>query len=63
MLGFCLLFSVGFGYGEAKFGYPIAQRQRLQFIIASIYSAGLFAVLYLTSYYLTTRAFARRRGE
>jgi hypothetical protein len=62
MLGFCVLSGVGFGHGEAKFGYPIAQRQRLQFVIASISSASLFAVLYLTSYYLTARAIGRRHG-
>lgn len=61
-LSFCALFSVGLGYGEAKFGYPIAQRQRLQFIIASVSSAGLFTLPYLASYYLTTRGIARRRG-
>lgn len=63
MLVFCLLFSIGFGYGEAKFGYPIAQRQHVQFIIASISSAGLFAVLYLASYHLTAHSIGRRRHE
>lgn len=61
-LAFCVLFSVGFGYGEAKFGYPIAQRQRLQFVIATISSAGLFAVLYLMSYYLTALTRGRSSG-
>ncbi|MGB3894653.1 hypothetical protein [Mycolicibacter sinensis] len=62
-LAFCLLFSVGLGYGEAKFGYPIAQRQRLQFVIATISSAGLFAMLYLTSYYLTALTRGRSSGS
>ncbi|MGB5794930.1 MAG: hypothetical protein WBH51_03955 [Mycolicibacter algericus] len=61
MAGFCVLFAIGMGYGEAKSRYPIAQGQRLQFIIASIFSAGLFAMLYLTTYYLTTRAIVRPR--
>lgn len=60
MLGFCLFFAIGMGYGEAKFRYPIAQGQRLQFLIASISSAGLFAVLYLSAYQLTSRASRRR---
>ncbi|OBH16223.1 hypothetical protein A5710_00950 [Mycolicibacter sinensis] len=63
MLGFCVLFSVGFGYGEAKFSYPIARGQRLQFVIATISSAGLFALLYLTSYYLTALAKGRSADE
>src|SRR5690625_45221 len=63
LLGFYILFSVGFGYGEAKFGYPVAQRQRLQFVIASVSSAGLFAVLYLASYRLTSLAYARQIGR
>lgn len=60
MLGFCLLFAVGMGYGEAKFRYPIAQGQRLQFFIASVSSAGLFAVVYLSVYHLTSKATRHR---
>lgn len=62
MVGFCLLFGIGIGYGEAKFRYPIAQGQRLQFIIASVSSVGLFAVFYLSAYRLTSLA-SRRRGD
>ncbi|OBK90775.1 hypothetical protein A5648_16205 [Mycolicibacter sinensis] len=53
ILIFLFLFGVALGFIEAVNEYPLAQRQTLQFVIATISSAGLFAVLYLTSYYLT----------
>lgn len=49
-----LLFGVALGFIEAVNEYRLAQGQTLQFVIASVSSAGLFAVFYLTSYYLTT---------
>lgn len=59
---FLVLFGVALGFIEAVSEYPLAQRQTLQFVIATISSAGLFAAFYLTSYYLTTYT-NRRRGD
>lgn len=39
--------AVGFGFAEGRAGDPIAQGQTLQFVLASVMTAGIFAVLYL----------------
>lgn len=57
---FLVLFSAGVGFVEAVNEYPTAQGQWLQFIIATICSAGLFAVLYLTAYHATILVRERR---
>ncbi|OPX07968.1 hypothetical protein [Mycobacterium sp. AT1] len=39
--------AVGFGFAEGRAGDPIAQGQTLPFVVASIVTAGIFAVLYV----------------
>lgn len=60
LLGYCLFFGIVVGRGEAKLDRSIAQGQWPQFIIASICSAGLFAVFYLTAYHATMLVRERR---
>lgn len=55
-----VVFSAGLGVVEAVNEYPTAQGQWLQFIIASICSLGLFAMLYLTAYHATLLVRERR---
>lgn len=62
ILIFLFLFGVALGFVEAVNEYPLAQRQTLQCVIATISSAGLFAVLYLMSYYLTALTRGRSSG-
>lgn len=47
--------SSGFGYIDASWGHPIARGQRLQFVIISIITAGVFTILYLAGYYAGKR--------
>lgn len=48
--------AVGLGYGsDGSYGYPMARRQYVQFVLISIMSAGAFAVLYLPAWYLGRR--------
>jgi len=51
-----VLIAVVFGVADARAGYPIAQGQTLQFVLASVLTAGVFAVLYLGA-----RAVSRRK--
>lgn len=53
-LSFCLSLALGHGYAGARNGYPIAQRQWIQFCIASVSSLGLFTAVYLVAYYFTS---------
>jgi hypothetical protein len=59
---FVALLAVGAGYGDASWGYPIARGQHLQLGIASLITAGGFALLYLSAYY-TARRFPLRRKQ
>ncbi|WP_131813817.1 hypothetical protein [Mycolicibacter kumamotonensis] len=57
------LFGVALGFIESVNEYPLAQRQTVQFVIATISSAGLFAAFYLMSYYLTALTRGRSSDE
>lgn len=53
---FFVVLTVILGYvADGSFGYPIARRQYVQFVLISIISAGAFALLYVTAYYLGRR--------
>ncbi|MGV0626919.1 hypothetical protein [Mycolicibacter minnesotensis] len=48
-------------YGDASWRYPIARGQYIQFAVASVITAGVFPLLYLTTYYLALRHPLRRK--
>jgi hypothetical protein len=53
---FMVVGGVGFGYfGDASWGYPIARGQRVQFVIISMVTLGVFTILYLGAYYAGRR--------
>jgi hypothetical protein len=52
MAAFLALLAVGAGYGDASWRHPIARRQYLQFGVASLITAGGFALVYLIAYYV-----------
>jgi hypothetical protein len=54
--------AAGTGYGDASWDYPIARRQHLQLGLASLITAGGFALVYLIAYY-TARRFPLRRTQ
>lgn len=60
-LALLVLLAVGAGYGDASWGYAIARGQYLQFVIASVVTVGLFAVLYLLAYSAGKRWPSRRQ--
>lgn len=62
MAAFLALLAIGVGYADGSWNYPIARRQHIQFAVASLVSAGSFAVLYLASYY-TARIHPLRRQQ
>lgn len=47
MAAVVVVMAVVFGFAEGRAGDPIAQGQTLQFVLASVVTAGIFAVLYL----------------
>lgn len=49
------LLAAGTGYGDASGRCPVARRQFVQFGVASVITAGGFALVYLTAYYLGQR--------
>jgi hypothetical protein len=57
--GFLALLAIAAGYGDASWGYRIARGQCLQFGVATVITAGSFAVVYLAAYY-TARRFPLR---
>lgn len=59
----CLVvfFAIGFGYGDASWGYPIARGQRPQFVIIAIITVGVFTVLYFAAYRAGKRWPLRRK--
>jgi hypothetical protein len=59
-IGFVLFLAVVTGYGDASWEYPVARGQRTQFAIATVITAGAFAVLYLLAYYAGKRMPLRR---
>lgn len=48
-------------YGDASWRYPIARGQYIQFGVASVITAGSFALIYLTAYYIAQRRPLRRK--
>jgi hypothetical protein len=60
-IGFVVFLAVVTGYGDASWGYAIARGQRPQFAIATVTTAGAFAVLYLFAYYTGKHMPLRRK--
>ena len=60
--GFLALLAIAGGYGDASWGYRIARGQYLPFGLATVITAGSFAVVYLVAYY-TARRFPLRRKQ
>ncbi|MEB3024069.1 hypothetical protein [[Mycobacterium] crassicus] len=57
---FLALLAVGTGYGDASWRYPVAHRLFVQFAIASVITAGSFALVYLAAYCIARRRPLRR---
>ena len=56
------LLAIGFGYlADGSWGYRIARRQYLQFVLVSVVTAGVFPVLYLPAHALGRRWPLRNR--
>ena len=47
---FLVFLAIATGYGDASWGYGIARGQHIQFGVAAVVTAGVFAVLYLAAY-------------
>jgi hypothetical protein len=60
MAAFLALLAVGAGYGDASWRHPSARRQYLQFGVATLITAGGFALVYLIAYYVGQRRPQRR---
>jgi hypothetical protein len=60
--GFLALLTIITGYCDASWDYPIARGQSLQLAIASLITAGSFALLYLIAYH-TAPHFPLRRQQ
>jgi hypothetical protein len=60
--GFLALLAIAGGYGDASWGYRIARGQYLPFGVATVITAGSFAIVYLAAYY-TARRFPLRRKQ
>jgi len=56
------LLTVGGGYGDGSWRYQIARGQYVPFVVASVITAGGFALLYLGAYY-AARRFPLRRTQ
>lgn len=55
-VAFFVVIAIALGYsGDGSYGYPIARRQYVQFVVISVISAGTFALLYLPAYALGRR--------
>jgi hypothetical protein len=59
-IGMLLFFAVAAGAGDASWGYGIARGQHLQFALATVITAGAFAVIYLIAYFAAKRWPLRR---
>lgn len=53
--GSLILMALGVGYGDASWDYRIARGQYIQLGLASVITAGSFALLYLIAYYAGRR--------
>lgn len=60
MAAFLVLLAVGTGYGDASRRYRVARGQFVQFGVASLITAGSFALVYLTAYCIAERQPLRR---
>jgi hypothetical protein len=60
-IAFLVFLAVATGYGDASWGYGIARGQHIQFGVAAVVTAGVFAVLYLVAYQLGKRRPLRRK--
>jgi hypothetical protein len=60
MATFVVLLALSTGYGDANWGYRIARGRYIPFVIAAVVTAGGFALVYLTAYYLARRWPLRR---
>lgn len=63
VMGGGLLFvmaSLG-GFGDASWGYSVARRQYLPFVLVGILTGGIFALVYLIGYYAGKRWPVRRK--
>ncbi|WP_328350794.1 hypothetical protein OG976_16610 [Mycobacterium sp. NBC_00419] len=56
-----VIFALGFGYGDASWGYRVARGQHIQFAIIGILTVGTFTVLYLTAFVAGWRWPLRRK--
>ncbi|MDH6198129.1 hypothetical protein M2272_004788 [Mycobacterium frederiksbergense] len=56
-----IFFAVILGLGDASWGYGIARGQKVQFAIATIITAGTFAVIYLIAYWIGKRKPVHRK--
>jgi hypothetical protein len=60
MAAFVVLLALSTGYGDASGRYRIARGRYIPFVIAAVFTAGGFALVYLTAYYLARRWPLRR---
>ena len=60
-IAFLVFLAVATGYGDASWGYGIARGQHIQFGVAAVVTAGVFAVLYLVAYQAGKRWPLRRK--
>ncbi|BBZ22358.1 hypothetical protein MHIB_07760 [Mycolicibacter hiberniae] len=58
---FAAMLAVVTAYGDASWGYPIARGQYLQFGVNAVITVGIFALLYMTAYYIGQRRPLRRK--
>jgi hypothetical protein len=58
--GFAALVAIGAGYTDGSWDYQPARRQYLQLALASVVTAGGFALLYFAAFYTARRAPLRR---
>lgn len=58
--GFLALLAIAGGYGDASWGYRIARGQHLPFAVATVITAGSFALVYLAAYSTARRLPLRR---
>ncbi len=45
-----MFLAITTGYGDGSWNYGVARGQHLQFVLAAIITAGVFAALYLIAY-------------
>lgn len=55
MAAVMVLVSVVFGFVDGRAGNPIARRQTAQFVLITVVTVGIFAILYLSAYGMCQR--------